>query len=75
MSLLDKIFGSASDRIIKKCNPIKDKVLKLEEKYSQFSDAELQAMTPFFKSQLQSGKTLDDILPDAFVLRRLPGSE
>ncbi|MBR0341091.1 MAG: preprotein translocase subunit SecA [Oscillospiraceae bacterium] len=70
MSLLDKIFGSASDRIIKKCNPIKDKVLKLEEKYSQFSDAELQAMTPFFKSQLQSGKTLDDILPDAFAVCR-----
>ncbi|MDO5139002.1 MAG: preprotein translocase subunit SecA, partial [Oscillospiraceae bacterium] len=70
MSLLDKIFGSASDRILKKCNPIKDKVLKLEEKYSQFSDAELQAMTPFFKSQLQSGKTLDDILPDAFAVCR-----
>ncbi|MBR3355922.1 MAG: preprotein translocase subunit SecA [Oscillospiraceae bacterium] len=70
MSILDKIFGSASDKIIKKCNPIKDKVLKLEEKYSHFSDSDLQAMTPLFKSQLKSGKTLDDILPDAFAVCR-----
>ena len=70
MSLLDKIFGSASDKIIKKCSPVKDKVLKLEGKYSQFSDSELQAMTPLFKSQLESGKSLDDILPDAFAVCR-----
>ena len=70
MSILDKLFGSASDKIIKKCSPIKDKVLKLEGKYSQLSDSELQAMTPLFKSQLASGKTLDDILPDAFAVCR-----
>ena len=59
MSILDKIFGSASDKIIKKCTPLQEKVLKLESKYSQYSDSDLQAMTPQFKSQIQSGKSLD----------------
>ena len=70
MSILDKIFGSASDKIIKKCTPLQEKVLKLESKYSQYSDSDLQAMTPQFKSQIQSGKSLDEILPDAFAVCR-----
>ncbi|MBQ8995489.1 MAG: preprotein translocase subunit SecA [Oscillospiraceae bacterium] len=70
MSILDRIFGSASDKIVKKCTPIQDKVLKLESKYSSMSDEELQSMTQQFKNSLSSGKTLDDILPDAFAVCR-----
>ena len=67
MSLVEKIFGSFSDRELKKVNPIVKQVLALEPKYAALSDAELQAQTPAFKQQLADGKTLDDILPDAFA--------
>ena len=70
MSILDKLFGNTSDRILKKCTPIQDKVLKLEPKYAAFSDAELQSMTLKFKELLKNGSTLDDILPDAFAVCR-----
>ena len=70
MSLVEKIFGSFSDRELKKVNPIVKQVLALEPKYAALSDAELQAQTPAFKQQLADGKTLDDILPDAFAVCR-----
>ena len=70
MSLVEKLFGSFSDRELKKVNPITKQVLELEPKYAAFSDAQLQAMTPDFKQQLAQGKTLDDILPDAFAVCR-----
>ena len=70
MSLVEKLFGSFSDRELKKVNPITKQVLELEPKYAAFSDAQLQAMTPEFKQQLAQGKTLDDILPDAFAVCR-----
>ena len=46
MSLAEKLFGSFSDRELKKINPITKKVLALETKYQPMSDAELQAQTP-----------------------------
>ena len=70
MSIIDKIFGSPSDRILRKATPLQQKVLQLEDKYSAFSDEELQAMTPYFKDQLNQGATLDDLLPDAFAVCR-----
>ena len=70
MSLVEKLFGSFSDRELKKVNPIVKQVLALEPKYAVLSDAELQAQTPAFKQQLADGKTLDDILPDAFAVCR-----
>ena len=70
MSLVEKLFGSFSDRELKKVNPIVKQVLALEPKYAALSDAELQAQTPAFKQQLADGKTLDDILPDAFAVCR-----
>ena len=70
MSLVEKLFGSFSDRELKKVNPIVKQVLALESKYAALSDAELQAQTPAFKQQLADGKTLDDILPDAFAVCR-----
>ena len=70
MSLVEKLFGSFSDRELKKVNPIAKQVLALESKYAALSDAELQAQTPALKQHLADGKTLDDILPDAFAVCR-----
>ena len=52
MSLAEKLFGSFSDRELKKINPITKKVLALETKYQPMSDAELQAQTPALKERL-----------------------
>ena len=70
MSLVEKLFGSFSDRELKKVNPITKQVLALEPKYQAMSDADLQAQTAMFKQQLTDGKTLDDLLPDAFAVCR-----
>ena len=70
MSLVEKLFGSFSDRELKKVNPITKQVLALEPKYQAMSDADLQAQTAMFKQQLADGKTTDDILPDAFAVCR-----
>ena len=70
MSLVEKLFGSFSDRELKKVNPITKQVLALEPKYQAMFDADLQAQTAAFKQQLAEGKTLDDILPDAFAVCR-----
>ena len=70
MGILDKIFGTYSDRELKRIEPIKDKVLSLEEKYKSYSDSELAGETVRFKSELASGKTLDDIMPEALAVCR-----
>ena len=62
---MDKIFGTYSERELKRIYPIRDKVLALDEQYSKMSDQELKAMTPKFKERLANGETLDDILPEA----------
>ena len=54
MSLVEKLFGSFSDRELKKVNPIVKQVLALEPKYAALSDAELQAQTPAFKRRTPS---------------------
>ena len=70
MGLMDKIFGTYSERELKRIYPIRDKVLSLEEQYSKMSDKELKDMTPKLKERLAHGETLDDILPDAFATCR-----
>ncbi len=70
MGLMDKIFGTYSERELKRIYPIRDKVLSLEEQYSKMSDKELKDMTPKLKERLANGETLDDILPDAFATCR-----
>ncbi len=70
MSIFTKIFGDYSKKELKRINPLKDKVLKLEDEYSKLTDKELQAKTPEFKSRLEKGETLDDILPEAFAACR-----
>ena len=70
MGFLDKLFGSYSDRELKKINPIADAIEKLDAPYSKLSDAELRAKTDAFKQRLAGGETLDDILPEAFAAVR-----
>ena len=70
MSLLTKIFGTYSQRQLKKVNVIADRVDALAEKYTAMSNAELRAVTSALKERLAAGETLDDILPDAFAAVR-----
>lgn len=70
MGFLDKIFGSYSDRELKRIYPIADKIEKLDAEYAALSDADLQAKTGEFKARLADGETLDDILPEAFAAAR-----
>ena len=70
MGLMDKIFGTYSERELKRIYPIRDKVLALDEQFSKMSDQELKAMTPKLKERLSNGESLDDILPEAFATCR-----
>ena len=70
MGLIKKLFGSYSERELKRVYPIQQKILALEETYKAKSDAELKAVTPALKERLANGETLDDILPDAFAVCR-----
>lgn len=64
------IFGSSNERRIKGLRPRAAEITALEKKYEALSDAELQAKTDEFRALLKSGKTLNDILPDAFATVR-----
>lgn len=70
MSLVEKLFGSFSDRELKKITPLTKQVLALEDKYQAMADAELQGQTALLKQRLAQGETLDDLLPDAFAVCR-----
>ncbi len=70
MSLADKLFGTYSERQIKKIKPLVDKIEAMAEKYAAMTDEELKNMTPALKERLSAGETLDDILPDAFATVR-----
>ena len=64
------IFKSYSEKEVKRVKPIVDKINGLEEEISKLTDSELRGKTDYFKNQLQEGKTLDDILPEAFAVVR-----
>ena len=70
MGLIQKIFGTYSQRELKSIYPIADKIEALEEEYRALTDEQLQVKTPEFKQRLQQGETLDDILPEAFAAVR-----
>ena len=70
MGLFEKIFGSYSEKEVKRVRPIVDKINSLEEEISKLSDKDLVAKTDYFKSELANGKTLDDILPEAYAVVR-----
>ena len=70
MSIFRKIFKSYSEKEVKRVMPIVEKINSLEDEISKLSDQELRAKTDYFKEQLKNGKTLDDILPEAFAVVR-----
>ena len=70
MSLATKLFGTYSERQIKKINKIVDVIESLAPKYKAMSNAELSGVTVWLKDRLANGETLDDILPDAFAAVR-----
>ncbi len=72
MGLFKSIFGSNaySNRELKRIEPIKNKVLALDEEYAALSDAELKGKTQEFKDRLEEGETLDSILPEALATVR-----
>ena len=65
-----KLFKSYSEKEVKKVRPIVDKINNLEDEMSKLSDKELTNKTAYFKEELKNGKTLDDILPEAFAVVR-----
>ncbi|MBU3101376.1 MULTISPECIES: preprotein translocase subunit SecA [Clostridium] len=70
MSLIKKLFGSYSDREIKRIISTVDKIEALDSMMTNLSDEELKAKTEEFKTSLSNGKTLEDILPEAFAVVR-----
>ena len=70
MGLFDKLFGTRSQRELKKIQPTVDKILALEEPYRALSEEELKGKTNEFKQRLSQGETLDDLLPEAFAAVR-----
>ena len=70
MGLIRKLFGSSSEREVKKLRPIVDKIEALNEPYQALTDEELRGKTETFKARLAGGETLDDILPEAFAAVR-----
>lgn len=70
MGLIQKIFGTHSENELKRIYPIADAVEALEPEIQKLSDGELRDKTREFKERLKEGKTLDDILPEAFAVVR-----
>jgi preprotein translocase subunit SecA len=70
MGLIEKVFGTHSEREIKRIIPIVDKIEALEPKYIKLTDEELKAKTAEFKNRLKNGETLDDILVEAYAIVR-----
>ncbi|WP_291648647.1 preprotein translocase subunit SecA [Clostridium sp.] len=70
MGFLEKLFGSYSEREVKKLQKIADKIEALDQTMQSLSDDELKTKTEEFKKRLENGETLDDILPEAFAVCR-----
>ena len=70
MGIFSNVFKSYSEKEVKRIMPIVEEINNLEEKISKLSDDELRAKTSELKNQLTDGKTLDDILPEAFAVVR-----
>ncbi len=70
MGLFEKLFGTYSDRELKKVRPIAAQVMALDDEYSKLTDAQLKAKTDEFKKRIADGEELDSILPEAFATMR-----
>ena len=70
MGIFGKLFGSYSSRELSRIEPIKAKVLAMEDEYKELSDAELKGKTAAFRERLETGETLDSIMPEALATVR-----
>ncbi len=70
MGLFDKVFGSHSDKELKRISKTVDKIEALDESMQKLSDEELRHKTVEFKERLANGETLDDLLPEAYATVR-----
>ena len=70
MGILDKLFGTYSDREVKRIDPIADKIEALAPEYAKLTNEELKHKTIEFKERLAAGETLDDLLVEAFATVR-----
>ena len=70
MNVIDKIFGTHSQRELKRIMPIVDKIESLRSSMMDMDDEQLKGRTKEFKKRLEEGETLDDILPEAFATVR-----
>src|SRR3990167_2422717 len=70
MSILKKIFGDPNKKELLSAQPSVEQINAIESTYEKMSDDELRAQTEVFKQQYKDGKTLEDILPDAFACVR-----
>ncbi len=70
MGLFSKLFGTRSERELKKIQPLVDKILALEEEYKNLPEEALKGKTAQFKARLAQGEDLDDLLPEAFAAIR-----
>lgn len=70
MGLFDKIFGTYSDKELKKIEPIVNKIESYDSEMSKLTDAQLKAKTGEFKERHANGESLDDLLPEAFAVCR-----
>ena len=70
MSLFTKIFGTYSDREIKRIMPLVREAEALQDRYAVMSEQELKSTTATLRQRLEDGESLDDILPDAFAAVR-----
>ena len=75
MGIFNKIFGSYSEKEVKRVMPIVEKINGLEDSISKLSDAELKNKTTEFKERICKGETLDEILPEAFATVREASKE
>ncbi|MGN0306104.1 MAG: preprotein translocase subunit SecA [Lachnospiraceae bacterium] len=70
MKILDKMFGTHSEREIKRIMPLVDQIEKLKPKMMTLSDEELRGKTQEYRKRLEQGETLDDLLPEAYATVR-----
>lgn len=70
MGFFDKIFGSYSEKEVKRIIPLVDKIEKLDSEMQALTDDQLRGKTAEFKERVSKGETLDDILPEAFAVAR-----
>ncbi|MDM8535482.1 preprotein translocase subunit SecA [Desulfobacterales bacterium HSG17] len=67
LNFLTKIFGSKNERVIRKYQPVVEKINSLEPEIQELSDEQLAKQTILFKERIKNGESLDDLLPEAFA--------